>query len=288
MPEVEPHRKAKTSEEWLVTLPSLVWLGLFFLVPTVVILILGFKPADLTGGVAHGWTLANFRSLVSVEYAELFWRTVWITGLTSFLCVVIALPAGYAMARASKRWRNMLLLLVAVPFWTNFLIRIFAWKTLLQVDGPVSAFLEWSSLFEEAPTLLYNNWAVLVVMVYTQLPFAILPIYAAAEKFDFSLLEAARDLGASKRTAFLQVFVPGISRGISAAAMMVFVAALGMYVIPDLVGGVDGEMIGNKIVQRVQSDRNLPVASALAAALLLLVSGLTFGGLKAAFRREQS
>lgn len=271
-----------------MTLPSLVWLGSFFLVPTFVILVLGFKPADLTGGVAQGWTLVNFRSLVSPEYAELFWRTVWITGLTSFLCVMIALPAGYAMARTSKRWRNLLLLLVAVPFWTNFLIRIFAWKTLLQVDGPVSAFLEWSSLFEEAPTLLYNNWAVLVVMVYTQLPFAILPIYAAAEKFDFSLLEAARDLGASKTTAFLHVFVPGISRGISAAAMMVFVAALGMYVIPDLVGGVDGEMIGNKIVQRVQSDRNLPLASALAAALLLLVSGLTLGGLKSAFRREQS
>ena len=133
-------------------------------------------------------------------------------------------------------------------------------------------------LIDDGGVLLYNNTAVVLVMIYTQLPFAILPLYAAAEKFDFSLLEAARDLGASRWKAFTAVFIPGIMRGIGAAALMVFVATIGMYVVTDVVGGTDTEMIGNKIAQRVQSDRNLPQAAALSAGLLVAVMLLLIAG----------
>ncbi len=254
--------------EWLITLPSLAWLTVFFVIPTTIVLVLACKPADALGGVGAGWTLDNIRALCDAQYLPIVGRTLWIGAATSIICLVLALPSAYAIARANTVWRNTLLLLVIIPFWTNFLIRIFAWKSLLHPDGIIDRLLTSLHLVEEGAPLLYNSSAVLLVMVYTQLPFAILPLYAAAEKFDFTLLEAARDLGASKLRAFACVFIPGVSRGIGAAALMVFVAAIGMYVVPDIVGGTDSEMIGNKIAQRVQGDRNLPLASALATAML--------------------
>jgi len=263
--------KRQRLDELALTLPSLGWLLIFFVAPTVIVLVLAFKPADATGGVGPGWTLENLKALADPQYRSIAWRTLWITGCTSLICVALALPVAYGMARATARWKNLLLLLMVIPFWTNFLIRVFAWKSLLHPDGLISNFLEKTHLFEETPSLLYNNGAVLLIMIYTLLPFAILPLYAAAEKFDFTLLEAARDLGATRWRALTSVFVPGVSRGIGSAAMMVFVSALGMYVVPDIVGGTDCEMLGNKITQRLQGDRNLPLASALAAAMLAAV-----------------
>ena len=264
--------------EWLLTLPPLGWLAVFFAAPTLIVLGIAFKPADVTGGTAPGWTLENLRALGDPQYLPILWRTLWISGATTLICVALALPVGLAMARARARWKNALLLLVVLPFWTNFLIRVFAWKTLLQPDGPLSRLLEATGVFEDVPVLLNNDAAVLFIMVCTQLPFAILPVYAASEKFDFSLLEAARDLGASPARGFVSVFLPGISRGVATAGLLVFVAALGMYVVPDIVGGVDSEMIGNKIAQRAQGDRNLPLAGALAAALLAVVSLMLVAG----------
>lgn len=280
------NQKSAPWGEWLLTLPSLGWLAIFFVAPTVIVLVLAFKPADATGGTAAGWTMENFLALGESQYLPILWRTLWISAATTLLCLALALPTGFAMARAHSRWKNLLLLLVILPFWTNFLIRVFAWKTLLQPDGLVSQLLEATHWFEEVPVLLNNDGAVLFIMICTQLPFAILPIYAAAEKFDFTLLEAARDLGASPARSCLAVFLPGIRRGIGAAALLVFVVALGMYVVPDIVGGVDSEMIGNKIAQRAQGDRNLPLASALAAALLGVVI-LLLMACSPAFRRNQ-
>jgi spermidine/putrescine transport system permease protein len=175
------------------------------------------------------------------------------------------------MARVSPRWRRLLLLLVVVPFWTSFLIRVFAWKVLLHPDGLLRQILMWLHLVGPNTSLLYRPEAVLLVMVYTYLPFAILPIYAAAEKFDFRLIEAARDLGAHQLRAFFSVFLPGIRRGLMTAILVVFIPTLGSYVIPDIVGGPNSEMIGNKIAQRTFVDRNLPHASGLSALLTLAV-----------------
>lgn len=257
--------------EWAISLPSLVWLFLFFVVPTLMVFAVAFKPADPFGGIGTGWTLDTVRGLGNPNYPAIIWRTVWISVVTTALCVMLAVPMAYYMARMPPGVRGVLLLLVIVPFWTSFLIRIFAWKVLLHPDGPVKTILLWMHLAGDASPLLYRSEAVLLVMVYTFLPFAILPLYAAAEKFDFGLLEAAKDLGARPIEAFWRVFIPGIRRGLLTAVLMVFIPALGSYVIPDIVGGPDSELIGNKIAQRTFADRNLPHASGLSALLVLAV-----------------
>jgi spermidine/putrescine transport system permease protein len=257
--------------EWLVSLPTLVWLTLFVVVPTLLVFAVAFRPANPYGGIGRGWTLETMRALWTSGHLAVAWRTLWMSLLTTVLSLALAIPTGYTIARASERWRNRLLMLVVVPFWTSFLVRVFAWKSILHPEGLVKKGLEALGLVGPGATLLYNPAAVVLVMVYTFLPFTILPIYAAAEKFDFRLVEAARDLGARPFQAFRRVFLPGIRRGLLTATLVVFIPALGSYVIPDLVGGPAGEMLGNKIAQRVFTDRNLPLAAALSAVLVLAV-----------------
>ena len=188
--------------EWLLTLPSMGWLLFFFAVPTVLILVMSFKPANAYGGFGEGWTLKAWIDMGHPSYPLIVWRTIWLSLLTTIICIGFALPAGFLLGLIRSKWRNILLLLVIVPFWTNFLIRVFAWKVLLHPLGYLKRALMLVGLASDETLLLYNEWAVLLVMVYTYLPFAILPIYAASEKFDYSLLDAARDLGASASKAF--------------------------------------------------------------------------------------
>lgn len=263
--------KQETKEEWVITLPSFVWLLLFFLIPTVIIFAFAFKPSDSFGGVGEGWTLENIYTLFDGSYILLIWRTVWLSIIATILCLALGLPVGYQLARASNKVRQLILLLIIVPFWSSFLVRIFAWKSLLHPEGFFKSFLVNIHLIDPATTLLYNSGAVLLVMVYTYLPFAVLPIYAAASKFNFQLLEAASDLGATRLSAFFKVFIPSIRKGMGTALIMVFIPAIGAYVIPDLVGGSQSEMIGNKIAQRTFLDRDLPLASALSALLSLII-----------------
>ncbi len=258
-------------QELLLTAPSMGWLIVFFALPCLLTLTLAFRLSDLRGGVADGWTWDTVKALADPVYLPVLWRTLWISTATTAACLALALPMGWCLARLTPRGRSALLLLVVLPFLTNFLIRIFAWKSLLHPEGPVKHLLVWLHLVSEDTLLLNNAWSVLVVMIYTQLPFAILPIYAAAEKFDFTLIDAARDLGASGWQAFHRIFLPGVRQGTASAAIIVFVCSLGQYVIPQFIGGTGDEMIGNKIVQRAFTDRNLPLACALAGALLLAV-----------------
>ncbi len=188
------------------------------------------------------------------------------------ICLLLGIPVGYWIAQQNPKYRYWFLLVIIIPLWTNFLIRIFAWRVLLHPDGFLRHTLIWLGIIPEDFFLLNNVGAVIIVTVYTCLPFAILPIYAAAEKFDFSLLEAARDLGASRFKAFRQIFIPGIKRGIFTAILVVLIPALGSYAIPDLVGGVDGEMLGNKIAIKASAYRNLPEAAALAAFLSIIIT----------------
>lgn len=266
------NRRGRTSRsEWALTLPSLMWLVVFFLLPTLLVLAIAFKPAEINGGIGAGWTLETWGRLLQPTYPAIIWRTVWLSFVCTVICIFLALPVGYWLARLPARWRMWALLGIILPFWTNFLIRIFAWKTLLHPEGWIKEGLVWIGLMEPQANLLYNSGAILLVLVYTYLPFAILPIYAAAEKFDFGLLDAARDLGASRFLAFRKVFLPGIGRGLGTAILVVLIPAFGSYAIPDLVGGPTSEMIGNKIAQRVFTERNLPHASGLSAVLALIV-----------------
>lgn len=153
------------------------------------------------------------------------WKTEWMSVVTTAVCLLVAIPTGYAMARSSERMKGLLLLLVVIPFWTNFLIRIFAWKVMLHPEGLVKTALLSLRLIQPDALLMYNEGAVLIVLIYTYLPFAILPIYAAIEKFDFSLFEAALDLGCSRLGGFVRVLLPGISRGLMTASLVVFIPA---------------------------------------------------------------
>jgi spermidine/putrescine transport system permease protein len=258
-------------KELLLSLPSLAWLSLFVLVPAALILIIAFRATAPSGGIADEWTLGQFRILAEPHIQVLLWRTLWISAVTSAICLALAIPVAWFIARARESLRPTLLLLVIVPFWTNFLIRVFAWNQILHSEGALARLLRHIHLLEPNQPLLFNSGAVILVSVYTYLPFAILPLYAAAEKFDFRLLEAARDLGASALRSVFAIFIPGIATGIRTALVIVFIPMLGSYVVPDLVGGSNGQMIGNKIAQRNFSDRNLPSASALAAILSVAV-----------------
>jgi spermidine/putrescine transport system permease protein len=270
MAEMRKAQRVRT-REWLTSLPSLVWLLVFFAVPTGLVVLIAFRPSNPYGGIGAGWTPGNVLALAGPTYLAVAWRTLWMSVLTTALCLVLAVPTGYFIARTSTKWRNRLLMLVVVPFWTSFLVRVFAWKALLHPEGLVKNVLVALGLASPGATLLYHPGAVVLVMVYTFLPFTILPIYAAAEKFDFRIMEAARDLGARPFQAFVRVFLPGIRRGLLTAVLVVLIPALGSYIIPDLVGGTAGEMLGNKIAQRIFVDRNLPLAAALSVFLILAV-----------------
>ncbi|MBF0210360.1 MAG: ABC transporter permease [Desulfamplus sp.] len=263
--------KFKSLNEIKVSLPSLLWLTLFFVIPTAIVVVISFKNSDPSGGIGVGWSLDGFSDVLNPSFGMILWRTVKLSLLTTIICLSFAMPVAIYMAKSEEKIQNWLLLLIAIPFWTNFLIRVYAWKIVLHPEGLVKRVFLTLGLVSENASLLYNEVAVLLVLVYTYLPFAILPLYTAIEKFDFRLIEAARDLGSSPIRAFIKVFLPGISQGIISAIMVVFIPVLGSYVIPDMVGGPGGEMLGNKIAQRVFVDRNLPRGSGLSTLLILAV-----------------
>jgi spermidine/putrescine transport system permease protein len=260
-------READHTSEWKLTLPSITWLLVFFAIPTCIIFAYALKPADVSGGVGEGWTIFTIKSVMTSDYYLLIVRTLILSVLTTAICLTLSLPIGFLLATVTKKVRRLLLVLIVVPFWTSFLIRIFAWKALLHPEGVLKRLLESLFLIDRHTTLLYHSGTVLLVMVYAYLPFAVFPIYAAASKFNFQLIEAALDLGATQCKAFFKVFIPGIMKGILSAMLMVFISAIGAYVITDLVGGASSEMIGNKIAQKTFAERNLPQASALSALL---------------------
>lgn len=263
--------KSKSLSEYWLTLPSLLWLLFFFLIPSLVIFAFAFKPSDLYGNLEEGWTVQNLYQLYQKGYFAIIWRTLWLSFTATLISLALAIPTCYYMARTSKRMRNFLILLVVIPFWSSFLIRIFAWKSLLHPDGFLKSSLVFLGIIDPDTSLLYHSGTVLFLMVYAYLPFAILPLFAAASKFDFQLFEAVLDLGGTRTLAFFKVFLPGIQKGILTALLMVLIPALGAYLIPDVVGGTQSEMIGNKIAQRAFIERNLPLASMLSLFLGVIV-----------------
>ena len=256
--------------EGLLTAPSFLWMLLLFAWPAANLFLMAFRPADVTGGVGQGWDTSAWGVFKEEGYLETIWRTVWVSALTTLGCVMLALPVAWRISQAAPKRRSWLLLLVVLPFWTSFLIRVYSWRVLLQASGPLATLLKSLGLMGEDSMLLYNPTVVVVVMIYTYLPMAVLPIYAAMEKFDPALLDAAHDLGATRIQSFFTIVLPSITDGLIAAALLVGIPSLGSYVVPEMVGGLDAEMLGSKIGQRLFSDRNLPQAAALATALALL------------------
>jgi spermidine/putrescine transport system permease protein len=256
---------------WWLLAPLLVWLAAFVVAPAGILFVYSFAERDELGRVVFTFTLENYRRVFDPVYLGVFGRSVAYAGVTTAICVVLAYPVAWTMARAAEPWRRRLLLLVMIPFWTSFLIRTYAWITILKAEGLLNGALLQLGLITVPLELLYTPGAVIVGLVYAYLPFMILPLYASAEKVEPAVIEAAQDLGCGPWRAFLQVVVPLTQPGLAAGVIMVFVPAIGMFAISDLMGGARVPMIGNVIQdQFVGQARDKPFGAALGIVFLLL------------------
>lgn len=255
----------------ILLFPVVFWLFCFFLLPLVSVFIYSFIERGTYGGVRWHFTLENYQRLFDGLYLGILWRSVSTALVCTAVCLLLGYPFAYYLARYRPKHRNILLLLVVVPFWTNFLIRTYAWILILRTEGLLNSlfgavFPNWSPV-----ELLNTPLAVQIGLVYGYLPFMILPLYAALEQLDMSLLEAAQDLGASPRRAFWHVTVPLSLPGILAGSMLVFIPTVGAFLTPDLLGGGKVSYIGNVIERQFKTARDWPFGSALSFMLMGIV-----------------
>ena len=262
-----------------------VWLLLFFLIPFVIVLKISFAETRLSVPPytpLFDWVSSQYLQIklnagnylflaMDSLYIEAFLSSVKVAAISTVMCLLIGYPMSYGIARASSSWRNTLLLLIILPFWTSFLVRVYAWIGLLRNNGLINNTLMALGIINEPIVMLQTDFAMYVGIVYSYLPFMILPLYSNLEKHDNTLLEAAVDLGATPFRAFLRVTLPLSVPGVIAGSMLVFIPAVGEFVIPRLLGGTDSLMIGRVLWDEFFSNRDWPVASAVAICLLLVL-----------------
>ncbi len=252
--------------------PAVFWLFWFFLVPLVVILIYSFLTRSATGGVDWIFTFDNYARLLSDPiYVTILGRSVWIGGVATLICLLIAYPLALFIILQPAQWRSFYIFLVLIPFWTNMLVRTYAWMTILNNNGLINSFV--TGLGGPRLALINTEGAVLLGLVYGQLPFMVLPLYAAMDRFDFRMMEAASDLGANKWRAFLRVMLPMTAPGIAAGSVLVFILSAGNYIIPALLGGNKVTMIGNQLELWFRTAQNQPLGSAAAVLLMIMMVG---------------
>ena len=279
-PLVQFFRQRPTLSTAALLAGSLVWLVVFFLLPLAYLLAVSFAQRSPYGTVQWILGLGNYGRAFQPLYLEIYWRSFTIALLTTALCAVLSYPVAYTLAlRVSARWKSTLLLLVVIPFWTSFLIRTYAWMVILRAEGLINNLLLDLHLIHEPLRLLYTPLAVLIGLVYGELPFMILPLYAVLERMDRSLLEAAQDLGANRWRTFWKVTLPLSAPGLVAGGMLVFIASLGAFITPDLLGGARTLLVGNLIQNQFAVVRDQPFGSAVAflltaAALVVLLASL--------------
>jgi putrescine transport system permease protein len=247
------------------------WLAVFFLLPLAIVLTISFaESADSIPPFKLVWTVANYRALCSGCLGA-YTNSLALAALATALCLLVGYPVAFAIARAPGVWRQLLLFLVMLPFWTSFLIRVYAWIAILQPSGLINRLLLASGLIVEPLPLLYNGFSVTLGLVYSYLPFMILPIYGSLARLDESLVEAAADLGARPRRVFLDVILPLSLPGIAAGCLLVFIPAVGEFVIPDLLGGPGTLMVGKMLWQEFFDNVDWPAAAAIAIALVVML-----------------
>lgn len=255
---------------WLA-LPAIFWLGVFFILPLLIVLVVSFLSRG-GGGVGQlPLTPEHYERTFGV-FSSILWRSVWIAFLTTLICLLVGYPLAFFIStRRSTTFRQFALFMVILPFWTNFLIRTYAWRVLLGDQGTINGILMNVGLIEEPLRLLNTQFAVLVGLVYGFLPFMVLPIYASVERFDFRFVDAAHDLGANDWRAFWRVVLPLTMPGVIAGCALVFIPSVGAYVTPDLLGGTNGLMIGNLIQRQFGGSGNMPLGSALSIVMMAIV-----------------
>lgn len=279
----------RRSKAWQLTgliSPGALWILLFFNLPLLIMLFISFVERGRAGGIKIPpvYTLENYRLFFNAcvsqfsgpecnpfLYLGIFGHSVRIALIVTMWCILVGYPLAYFMARQRPVWRDALMVLVMLPFWTNFLVRTYALKSVLATEGLLNTFLMSLNLINQPLDLLFNEFAVVVGLIYGYLPFAVLPMYTSIEKFDFTLMEAASDLGASPLRAFLRVMLPMTLPGVVAALVLVFVPVVGAFITPDIMGGGKVEMIGTLINRQFGVARNWPFGSAMSLILMLLV-----------------
>ena len=256
---------------WGLLFPAFFWLFFFFLVPLGIIFVYSFLQRGPYGQIEWVFTWQNYTRSVDPLYLKILWRSFGVAFSTTVLCLLCGYPLAYFIAFSAPQYKHLFLILLVIPFWTNFLIRTYAWIALLQDQGLLNLSLLGLGLIRKPLSLLYTLKAVMLGMVYGYLPFMVLPIYASLEKLNPALLEASMDLGANRVKTFLHVTVPLTMPGIAAGVTLVFVPTLGEFVIPDILGGAKSVLIGNIITNQFLTARDWPFGAAITFIVVIFV-----------------
>lgn len=267
----DDHQRKPGIGAWLFLAPMLGWLILFVVIPSALLVIMSFAERGTLGRVVYNFSFENYIRIFSdTKILNIFVISIWYALLTTIICVIVGYPVGYFIGRLPERWRNIFLTLVMIPFWTSFLIRTYAWVSLLSKEGLINSLLVSAQIVPEPIGMMYTPFAVVLGLVYNFLPFMILPIYTSAERLDGAMIEAAYDLGAGPVRAFSQVIIPLTQPGIAAGALLVFVPSIGMFAITTLMGGGTNPTIGEVIYNQFMKVGDKPYGAAIGTLLLAL------------------
>ena len=285
---------------WLGLSPALSVIGIFMIVPMCILLVFSFMEADPYGGVDPGFTFEAYTQILFERdfddnlnfdpiYLSIIGRSIILAGLATLGCLVLGLPVAYYMTRQTPQIQSLMLFLITLPFWTNLLVRTYAWILILATDGVIEQPLKFLGVIDESLDMMYTNGAVGVGLIYTYIPLMVLPIYASLEKLDFRLIEAAHDLYANRFEVARRIIIPLAKPGIVAGCILVLIPSLGAFVAPNLLGGGKKLMMGSLIQAQFASARNWPFGSALSICLLAMVMiALLYQARVAARRREEA
>ncbi len=271
---MEKKRKARSGV--LAVLPLYVFTLAFVAGPLVYMLVLSFMTRAETWGVVPEFTLQNYRDIFQPVYLATFWESLKLAAVSTVLVIAIGYPFGYFMAKLTAKWKKRTMMLLMIPFWTSSLLRLYGWIIIFRAGGVLDSILSSLHITEEPLKLLYTYPAVVVGMVYALVPFMIFSVYSSAEKLDFSLVEAARDLGATPFQAFCTVSLKLTLPGLLSGVILTFVPSMGLFFIADILGGNKVVLVGNLIQEQLMKAHNWPFAAALSVALLLLTTLLLF------------
>ncbi len=274
-PEFErSNERNKRRSGLLMALPAYVYLVLFFALPLIIVVVYSFATRTRSGGTAlSGWNLDSYQKLGEPIVRDILFRSLLLALITTFICLVIAYPFSYYLSTRSPMVRNIMLVFVMIPFWSNFLVRNYAWRVLLGNNGPITRLTE--GVGWEESSILFTPTAVVLGLVYGFLPFMILPMYAALERMDWSLIEASRDLGATGVQTFRNITLPLSRPGVIAGSILVFIPSLGAYVTPQILGGAKTTLLGSYIVTQFLTARNWPVGASVSTVLMVVMLGAT-------------
>ena len=270
-------RKKSRHEFRANTLPAMLTVGpvtlimiLLIAVPLLYVAVMSVCSLDEYYNVTFKFTLSNYTRLLNADYLKIYIQSIVIALVTTVLCILIGYPFAYFIARTKSKKKKILYMLVIIPFWTNSLIRIYGWRSFLGTSGWINSILQGLHIVNEPVDLLYKQGTTILGMVYCLIPFMILPLYTAIEKLDTSLLEASSDLGARPSSTFFEVILPLTSSGIFSGSLMVFIPCLGNFIVSDILGGGNSDVIGNLIERQFQSGNNWPLGAALSIILIIV------------------